>query len=649
MEYLISIFVLLVLVLIIWATGRKLLGSRRFDFVSVPENFVFSFGAGFGVVSCLVLFLGVLKLLYVPVVIVSLFALAAMVQPEIKECLRDVSGAFKRLRGVKLDLMSKVLLCMLGAVMLMTLVGALSPSYSNDSMVYHLTDAKYFAKNHTVGLIPENSTNSLWPYLVEMYYTLAMLSNLLPLAGLFHFFLAVASTIGVYAFARRFFSQKTGILSAAIFFLTPAVFTEATHTYVDLGSVFYAFMAFYAFILYLENRTARWAALSGIMCGFGMSVKYFAVITPAILGVWMILMIIFGKGSGARGQWSGKEDELPITHHRSLITFRIRSLVLFCVFTALTSCVWYIRQWIVMGNPFFPFFAGIFGGGGLDPEIVKSISEESIRRSHGMIVSLNSFLTLPWRMTMFPSEFGGEQIGPAFLAIIPGAVLLRDVDEKLKSVSIFALAYICVWFLQYQHMRFFLPAVPFLSVIAAYILSKVVGERTVMSKIIWLVISILLAVSLALAFYHNFNRAKVVLGLESKKDYLAANERSFEVSGSINKDLAPDAKIMVVNEAHTFFLDKPYKREIYWWIFTRYDKKSKNPGEIISSMKADGFSHILYARYPVADKGLGTALSLPELMKDAVFREKYLKLLYTTRPQSKNARGVEYQVYKIKK
>ncbi|MCK5451759.1 MAG: glycosyltransferase family 39 protein, partial [Candidatus Omnitrophica bacterium] len=607
MEYLASIFIFMSLVLILWAVGRKMLTICSINCTSVSENFVFSFGIGFGIIAYLVLFLGIFKVLYCSLICGVLAAIALIVFPEVKKCLRDIKDAFIKIKNTKLDPVSKVLLCMLGVVVLMTLFGALSPSYSNDSMVYHLTDAKYFAQNHMVGHIFENSTNSLWPYLVEMYYTLAMLFNLAPMAGLFHFSLAVVSAVGIYSFSKRFFSHKIGIVSSVIFFLTPIIFTEATHTYVDLGSVFYAFLAFYAFVLYLENKTINWAGISGVMCGLGMSVKYFFVIVPVILGIYFVFVAFRDKFPGSV----------------------FKALLLFSAGTIAIPIIWYVRQYIVIGTPVFPFFAGIFGVAGLDPEVIKVISEKSIRESHGMIVNLKSLLTLPWRMVMSPEEFGGEKIGPVFLAIIPAFIFLKDVDKIVKRVSIFAIAYICLWFVLYQHMRFFMPVVPFLSVISAYIICDTIGTKKVIDRIIWTLVCILLAFSLGFSFYHNVEPAKVVLGMESRENYLSENERSFRISEYVNKQLSTDDKLMVVGEGHTFFVDKSYKREMYWWIFSRYEKKYNSPDEVVDALRRDGFSHILYAEYGGDKEKRGTFFRLTKLMENEEFKDGFLEEIYT--------------------
>jgi len=597
------------------------------EFAGITENFVFSFALGFGAVAYLVLFLGIFKLLYGTLLCVLLLGLSLAVLPEIKKCLQDTVRLLAGLKNCCSDKLERILLGMLGAVVLATLFGALGPSYSNDSMVYHLTDAKYFANNHMVGLIPRDSTNSLWPYLVEMYYSLAFAFNLFPLTGLFHFSLAVVSTAAVYAFAKRYFSRRTGIIAAVIFFLTPAIFTEAAQTYVDLGSVFYAFLAFYAFNLFLEKGEIRWAVLSGAMCGLGMSVKYFFMVVPGILGVYFIFTAFSGK----------------ILSRRTVL----KALLFFSLSTVLFSCTWYVRQYLVRGTPLFPFFADIFGGGGLDPEVLDLLSEKSVRGSHGMVVSLRSLLSLPWRMAMFPGQFGGEQIGPLFLAVLPGLMLVRHVDRTVKRISAFLLAYLFLWFIQYQHMRFFLPAVPFLSVISAYILCNIPGTRKAIDRTLWSAVCAFLALSVMYSFYHNWDCAKVVTGLEKKADYLAARERSFEVSEYINDHLPEGSAVMVVNEAHTFFIDRFSNRELYWWIFERYDRKYRDPEEVIGRLKTDGFSHILYAGFPGRGETYGDDMRLTRLMEDETFRGKHLEPVYETTPRARNAGGVKYTVYRI--
>lgn len=641
MDYLKSCLALAFFALLIWAVGRRIHKALSLGPSSKAENFVFSFALGFGLVGYAVLFLGMAGMLYGISLAALLIIALVIVRPEIRECITEIPGAFSRIpKAFKPFSMGSFALSLAIIAGAAVFIGSMAPSYSNDSMVYHLADAKYFSQHHMVGQIPFNSTNALWPYLVEMYYTIAILAGLMPLAGLFHFFLAAVSAVAVYALARRYLSERVAVLSAAIFILTPGILMEATQTYVDLGTVFYCLTAVYAFFAGLEKRDIKWAALSGAMCGLGMSVKYFAVVVPVILGAWFVWEMAWSIGQGAWGKAQRAVHCSPFTVH-------LKAFSVFCAFTFLFSCVWYFRQWIVMGNPFFPFFQSVFGKSGLDADAMKALSEGTIRGTMGLAGGLKDLITLPWRVTMRPDIFGGEQLGPLFLAIIPGVILVFGRDRFIRKASVFALAYSLLWFLGYQNIRFLLPAVPFFSIIAAYVIYSVAGGGRIFDRIIRGAVLVCLLFSTFLAVYYNSQAIKAVLGLQTKYEYLARNERSYEISEYINLNLPKKADILVVDEGHTFYIDRQYRRELYYWIYTRYDRRTDTPEKVLDFFKKDGFTHILYASGAGAEEDR-SPYRLTGLLRDTGFKEKYLKLMYTQKPRSKNANGITYELYEIK-
>jgi hypothetical protein len=629
MEYLRSVILIILYAGLFWAGGKKLFKAIGFSFSGKAEEFVFSFAVGFGITGYAVLFLGMAHLLNgmyaagLGMIAIILFS------RELRECVIDVYGALSLIRP-------NVYLCMAFAAGIVVLVGSMAPSFSNDSMVYHLVDAKYFAQNQMVAVIPFNSANALWPYLVEMHYTLAIMAGLMPLAGLMHFSLAAASAIGVYALAKRFVSSKVAALASAVFFLTPGILMEANQTYVDLGAVLYALTAVYAFIVWLEGRDIKWAALAGVMCGLGLSVKYFAVVVPVILGAWMIVRCSLFVVR------CSKNDR------REMINEHVTALLAFCGATVVFSYVWYIRQWIVMGNPFFPFFTGLFGTSGLTPEVLGAISETSIKGSMGLGTGLKDLITLPWRVTMRPDMFGGEQLGPLFLAVIPCIILVKNVARPIKQMLVFAAAYIVLWFFGYQNIRFLLPVVPFLSVIAAYALYEAAEPWSLLGRTLRGAVLVLMVFYAALAVYFNIGAVKPVLGMETSQSYLAKNERSYEVSEYLNMNLPRKSKVLVVNEIHTFYIDIPYRRELYYWIFAKYDSKLDTPEKVMDFFRKEGFTHVLYASDGTTEKGTPSPNRLTELMRSSEFNEMYFKHLYTNKPRAKNANGTTYDVWEIK-
>lgn len=628
MIYLISSFVFYLIVLIIVAAGRNVLTLSKIVFTSRTEELTFSYAIGFALMSYLILFIGMCNLLYKEIAILFLIILAFFLRKDIVYINKEILDSIKEFARTNFKFSTLLLVFLIIIIALIICIGALAPSYSNDSMVYHLTDAKYFANTHTIGLIPYNSTNSLWPYLVEMYFVLAILLNMLPLAGLFHFSLMVATAVALYTFSKRFFSEELAVLASTIFILVPGIFMEAVQTYVDLGLVFYTFMAVYAFLVWMEKGQLRWSALSGAMCGLGMSVKYFGIVIPLILGTYFTFGFFRVRGLERKAIF--------------------KSFILFFVSAVVTSFIWYLRQYIVMGNPVSPFFYRIFGTGKLTIEVVEAISEKFYHKALGSGLTLKNFFTIPWRLTMLPAEFGGEQLGPIFLAMIPALVLIKGMDRNTKRILIFSSFYFLIWILTYQQLRFLLPVVPFLSIVSAYVLYNLAGTKGVLSKLIWTSLAVYLLFLIALCIYHNVEAIKVVSGLESRESYLARNERSFQISEYMNKNLPHGTKIMVVNEEHTFFIDIDYKRELYYWIYTNYDKKCHNAQEVITFLKSEGFTHILYADAgsPLSEKPQATRLT--ELMLDDVVRKRYLRLIYKIEQRSKNANGLRYLVYEIK-
>lgn len=618
MIYLASSAFFYVIGIIIIGFGHKMLSWSKASFSSYLEKSVFAYGLGFGALSYAILASGIFKALYAETILSILLVMAIISAREIVNLHKLMWNAVKGIRGS--GSFGLYLVSILFAAILLMYLGSMAPSYSNDSMVYHLKDAKYFANTHYIGLIPHDSTNALWPYLVEMYFTLALLFKLPPMAGLFHLSLAIGAAVGIYAFCKRYFSAKIGLLASTVFMLTPGIFMEARETYVDLGMVFFAFMAFYAFSVWLDEKRTFWIGLSGAMCGLAISVKYFIIIVPIILGTYILCISLRDR---------------TLKH---LTTFSI------CLFLA--SFVWYMRQYIALGNPTFPFFSKIFGTSGLGMRVMEVLSEKSIRDSYGLGISLKSFLILPWQITIFPGKFGGEQLGPIFLAVIPAIVLIRPVDRNIKRIFIFLFAYFVLWFFGYQNLRFLLPIAPLLSIAVAYIVYGLNGvANSLFSNFIRAAVSAILAASLALCIYHNAEGIKVVLGLDNQDNYLARNERSYEISKYINKNLPENSKLLVVNEWHTFFIDRDNRRELYYWIYTRYDDKYKNPGEIIDFFKREGFTHILYA-YDKDSIGLMDE-GLLSLMRRDEFVKNHLKLIYEQAPSSRNANGIEYKVYKI--
>ena len=275
--------------------GYRLLNMFNFQKgLSRIESIVFSFALGMGFISFLVFILGLCHILFLKWVMLILI-LATLVSLRsaysfVKSNLL-LSYDFKFIYSSNLRAFLTVLVSL---SLLLTLIGAVAPAKGNDAMVYHLSDAKYFAQHHLVTYIPYTS-NSIWPYFMQMLFTLAMLSDNPSLAKLFHCAMALFGCLAVYSFGRRYINREVAFLAAAIFFLTPGVFTQATYAYIDIGWAFYTFMGFYAIMLWDFNSERGWLVLAAITCGIAADTKYIGLFTPITIGFVLVIKGLLQK------------------------------------------------------------------------------------------------------------------------------------------------------------------------------------------------------------------------------------------------------------------------------------------------------------------------------------------------------------------
>lgn len=520
-----NLLFLLFVFILATAIGRKLFHIFKFEFSGICEEFVFSCGIGLGIIAFFILIIGLLKVLYWWVFSLFLLLVILWTIPEIIENMKTIFSGPKKLRYVKGKL-NWLLIALLFAAIILTLIGALAPPIGNDELAYHIAYPKIFIENHAIEHI-KYTEKSLWPFLLEMLFTGAMLIKGVILAKLMHFLFGMLSLMAVFSFARKYFTLSIALLSAVIFYLTPGIFMQATYAYVDLGLAFYIFMALYAFMKWLECYQYKWISVSGIFCGLAMGIKITAIIAPAMVGIGILFAALNQKRIGS------KKAAL--------------SLMFLSLFTILVAIIWYVRSYIILGNPVFPFMHNIFGGHGYANTHAKDI---------GMGSGMLSYMLLPWNLTMFPRAFGGEQIGVLFLILLPGIFLIKKLDTTIKTLIAFSLIFVSFWFFTYQNLRFFFPAILMLSIICAWLYFELLTQNKRFSRVIALIVISVLSFNVLLCGYHNISKLKVVFGYEGRDSYLSKTERSYNIAKFVNSKLPEHTKILILNEPRIYYFNK---------------------------------------------------------------------------------------------
>ncbi|HSA52802.1 MAG TPA: hypothetical protein VLH10_22175, partial [Yinghuangia sp.] len=176
-------------------------------------------------------------------------------------------------------------------------------------------------------------------------------------------------------------SRKYALLAAFGFFAVPAVFLQASTSYVDVAA---AATAMAAFQLVISARDAvvdaharggsargtlfRYLGLIGVALGLAIGVKSSNllvcafVVLAALIQLWRVAPLI---GGGAEPR-----DDSPRARLRTTVRLVLPGALLVGVPTLLLGSYWYVRTWLRYDNPFYPFTMFGFQGEGTVHDII---------------------------------------------------------------------------------------------------------------------------------------------------------------------------------------------------------------------------------------------------------------------------------------
>ena len=555
------------------AVSSALLTRAKFQFFSAPEELVFSCGLGLGLAAYMVFALGSFGVLTAPAVLGVLLLCALSGGSRVLYLSVCLCETFKSRLREKKDPVVAALLVLLVMVAAFSLFGALAPATGQDELSYHLVHPKLFAENHRVYEIPY-STPALWPYLGEMLFTLGLLLKGAGLAKLSHWTFYLLTGAAIYCFVSRFENRKTAFFSGAVYLFMPAAFIQAAFGYVDNTLAFYVFMAYYVLYLFFISSQRQWAVLSGVFTGLALSVKFLALfMLPVTAGFFLVH---FFRQKDKRGVFL--------------------SFLSYVTFVVLFGGLWYLRSYLLRGNPVFPFFYQFFGGPGERMAIDAS--------AHGMGRGLAGFLLLPWNLTFHPQHFGGEHIGVLFLFFLPVFLLSRPMPRHLTFMAAAAASYAFFCFFMDQNTRFLFPAFALLAVAAGPSLAALVaGGPRIWEKASALLVTGVFAMQAFFSVYHFHDEALVFFGRLSARNYLLGLERTFALAEEVNRQTFPSDKILSIGEVRGYYFQSPFVIESELDSFTGYSI-NHSPQEIRDFLKSHGFTHVLVAENSPREKAL---------------------------------------------
>ena len=536
-----------------WTLGHRLAHwFLRGLFGDPLEAFVFQLGLGFACLSYALLGLAYAGFYRRGVVGTAVMLLAASGVVPTTHSLRRHVWSFPHPRRA-----DAALVLIAATAIAFAFVAALAPETEFEALWYHLyLPERWLAAGRPVDLVEEYI--SLYPLSWEMLYGAAMALGGPVAAKLVHFICLplMAATAGLLT--RRVFPRANPWLAATITVTAPTVLWESTTTYIDLALAWYVSLAVYSLVRYDELRDRRWLIVGATVMGMALSIKHLGLVALTIVSITLVV----------------REARVAGVRHAA------RTMVIFAVIALVIPSPWYIRAFAASGNPVFPDMYAAFGAkpdGRWSPD-----AEQSLRRfkdHFGRSRTPAHLATLPWDVTVHGASYGGT-FGPLLLILVPAALTYRRPRRALAAWGLLAgtLAYIAVWAspISSFQLRFLLPIVPLLAVVAAHgaIRLREAADVTIRhgGAAVGAITTVLLLMNLPPAVeWHERDRVGwsgwlthvvrgipvgVVAGVEAEDAYLARHVPSYRAWQFIDTTLPRSSRILSFSGGDNLYSDR---------------------------------------------------------------------------------------------
>ena len=557
----IALAALLLLLLIAILAGIAVLELVRAPVESPAARIIYGAPLGLGVIAYLTFALGLLGMLRTGHVICGLLALTVVSLAGIR--------ALRRIAAVRapesprnetppprwLALAAGILFTV---ICIITLVNCFVPPATNewDALSYHLAAPKIFLQEGRIVYLPTDH-HSNFPFSMQMLFLLGLLFNGFALANLIHFATAGLTVAALFVIGGGRADRSIRWAAAAVFVTCPLAVWQAGTAYVELGFALFVVTSIGALLEFSFTKRPEWLTLCAALLGFALSVKTLALIP---------LVLIFG----------------------ALVIWKVpaRRLAAFLGIVLVVGCPFYVKSWIVTGNPVYPFGYQIFGGRDWSPELAETYASE--HRSFGQSAagtsvgqdaegiqvkyqapniadSLRNLALAPFELVAIPRIFHNfnnpgvhSHLGFLVVALLPLLLFLRAPSRIAKALGAICAGWFVIWSQSMQYARYLLPLVPLLGIAG--------GEGAIRtgraSRLIGVLVVGAFCLQAALTLWHFGSafpdRLRIATSAQARERYLTTTVNVYGAEKWLNKNTGPRDGVVLFEETRGYYLDRPY-------------------------------------------------------------------------------------------
>jgi hypothetical protein len=477
---------------------------------------------------------------------------------------------------------------MLLLIALFTLGSALCFPYIWDELTYHIALPFRWMNAGTLEVFTDSPFSGL-PALPQLLFRLGCQNGGILFPRLLVWFSYMILLTAVYIYYKPLAGRFTVLTVTFLFIANPLVINMMRSTYVEI----FIMLDMLAALLVLRETKKSWQSifLCGLFAGGAVAVKLIG------FGAAVVVFIFLYK------------------KYRTETKFRFHHLILcFGLGGVLLALPFYLRPWLMTGNPFYPFLASWFGGS--EAELLAAKYHYLAGDAHFGLRTIQGFFTVIILVAFAEKAFDGMILGWVFIAFLlllmwwlrnlfRASPAYRNSKMYLPAAILF---YYCFWFLTSQQTRFLMPLL-FLVVLAA-----LYGIRCFEDKWQKPVIGVLVLVWLCGFLYpphkglkigshswfavRHFELAWRNVGnlAENAEGFLkyATNDPGFiESMAALESKTPPESKVMLLYERRGLYCPRSYVIGTPYWQAGFNTPPPANPAAFYRNLRENRIDYLI--------------------------------------------------------
>ncbi|HQZ96451.1 MAG TPA: glycosyltransferase family 39 protein [Pyrinomonadaceae bacterium] len=503
----------------------------------------------------------------------------------------------------------KALLPLAAVPVVLAFVAALAPPIAKDTLLYHFAVPKAFIAQGSNAFIDGNIASYL-ALGTEMHAVWAMLlGNFVSTrageaaAGATTFLFFPLLLGAVFGWARELSVSRSWSLVATLMVAAiPTAFHVASSGYIDLALALYITLACYSLTRWWKTLSTSSMVLVGLFLGGALAVKLTAVFVFAAFALVVLLRARDAKNPVAIAPGSDPEGVATASASSGkIVALGFGALVL----AGAIASPWYLRNWAATGSPVFPFYMSVWKGTANGWDVERSNLFQGMNSQYGGAdINKTNYLMSPFRVSLAaqpenPELYDGV-LGAAFLIGLPLLIWAfwkkKLADEFAIAAGVAAIVYL-FWLFSSPQLRYLLPIAPLLAVAIVGAIESVLedaGSRAA-AKYSLLAASVV-AIFTSAAWFCQKAPLRVVLGGETRDQYLTRNLDYYPYYQTINSEADADAKVWLINmRRDTYYIDRPVVSDYLFedWTLRKMVWESRNTAELKAKAAAMGVKYIL--------------------------------------------------------